>query len=357
MSGANLYRFAIVGAGMIAEWHARAIAELPNAELTAVCDHGSGKAGRVGPRCECRNGCDLERLLARADVDVVAVATPSGTHAQISEQAARHGKHCLVEKPLDVTLEAVDRMIAAHERAGTFLGGIFNQRYTATAQLLKQAVEAGRFGRLTFGTAYCPWWRDQAYYDEGGWKGTQALDGGGAMMNQGIHAIDLLQWLMGPVKRVTAMTGTLAHERIDVEDTGVAAVEFRNGALGLIACTTSMYPGHFRMVEVAGVDGTVSLADNNFLCWQFRREAPEDRRIQTEHRGLPPTSLGAADPSAGFTVDSHRENFAAFLSALEAATPPAIDGREARKAVEIVLAIYESARRGGAPVELSAPSP
>ncbi len=346
------YRFAIIGAGMIARWHAKAIGELPNAELVSVCDHGSGRAAEFGPRCDCGTGCDPMRIVQRDDVDVIAVATPSGNHAEWAVLAAQHGKHCLVEKPLEITLEAVDRMIAAHEAAGTMLGGIFNQRHTPAAREFKRAVEAGRFGRLSFGMAYCPWWREQAYYDSGGWRGTRALDGGGALMNQGIHTIDLLQWLMGPVRRVTAFAKTLAHERIEVEDTGAASVEFVNGALGMIACTTSMWPGHFRTVEVAGIDGTVSLADDRFLVWRFREELAEDAEIIARLAGVPRVSASAADPSAGFSVDSHRENFRDFLAALEAGRACPIDGREARKAVEIVLAIYRSAQRGGAPVEL-----
>jgi predicted dehydrogenase len=250
-----------------------------------------------------------------------------------------------------VTLPKIDAAIAAHERAGTRLGGVFNVRFMETARLFKQAVEQGRFGKLTFGMAYGPWWRDQAYYDKGGWRGTWALDGGGALMNQGIHTIDLLQWLMGPVRRVTAMTRCIAHERIEVEDTGVAAIEFECGALGTIACTTSMWPGHFRIVEVSGDAGTVAMADQEFFFWQFRDERPEDADVRRRFLKFPAVSVGASNPSAGMTADGHRDNFADFLQALDEGRRPAIDGREARKAVQIILAIYESARTGR-PVDL-----
>lgn len=347
------HRVGVVGAGMIGYWHAEAIRQLPEAELVGVCDHGSGKAARFGPRCGCAAGvCELERFVARDDLEVVMVATPSGAHAEIAELAARHGKHCLVEKPLDITLPRIDRAIEAHERAGTVLGGIFNTRYAPTARLFKAAVDEGRFGRLTFGMAYGPWWRDQAYYDQGGWKGTRALDGGGALLNQGIHSIDLLQWLMGPVRTVRAVTATLAHARIDVEDTGAAVVEFASGALGTIACATSMWPGHFRTIEVAGSDGSVAMADSSFLFWQFREPRPADEVVRQEHLRLPAGSLGASSPSAGFTADGHRANLADFLAAVRERRRPEVDGREARKAVAIVLAIYESSRRGGVPVTL-----
>lgn len=349
---ARTYRFGIVGAGMIGHYHAEAIRELPNAGLAGVCDEVEEAAERFGEKHSCPWTCDLEKFMARDDIDVITVATPSGSHAEVAIAAARHGKHCICEKPLDITLDRIDRMIEAHVRAGTTLGGIFNFRFLPTARLFKQAAEAGRFGRLTYGMAYGPWWRDQAYYDKGGWRGTWQLDGGGALMNQGIHTIDLLQWFMGPVRRVLAMCKTLAHERIEVEDTGVATIEFANGALGTIACTTSMWPGHFRIVEVAGTDGTVAMADQNFFFWQFRNETAEDDDIRRRYLQFPAASVGASSPSAGLTAEGHRANFAEFLQALDEKRPPAIDGPEARKSVAIILAIYESARRGGAAVEV-----
>jgi UDP-N-acetyl-2-amino-2-deoxyglucuronate dehydrogenase len=347
------YGFGIVGAGMIGEYHAEAIKQLPNAELIAACDHMSGLAERFGERCGCSGICSLDDFMARDDIDVVTVATPSGIHADIAIAAAEAGKHCIVEKPIDITLARIDAAIAAHEEAGTKLGGIFNNRFNETSRLLKKAVDDGRFGRLTYGLAYGPWWRDQAYYDKGGWRGTWNMDGGGALMNQGIHTIDLLQWLMGPVKRVTAMCKTLAHERIEVEDTGVATLEFANGALGTIACTTSMWPGHFRIVEIAGTNGTVAMADQSFFFWQFRNETAEDERVRKEYLEFPAVSVGASNPSAGLTADNHRENFREFLAALDEGRDPVIDGKEARKAVQIILAIYESAKNGGKVIELS----
>jgi UDP-N-acetyl-2-amino-2-deoxyglucuronate dehydrogenase len=348
---AKKYRFGIVGAGMIGAFHAEAIRQLPNAELTAVCDNVPGAAQKLAEKCGCRGFDSLEEFLSRDDLDVVTVGTPSGTHGDIAIKAARHGKHCIVEKPIDITLEKIDATIEAHEKAGTTLGGVFNLRYMPTAKLFKKAMDEGRFGKLTFGLAYGPWWRDQSYYDKGGWRGQWSIDGGGAIMNQGIHTVDQLQWLMGPVKRVTAMTALLAHERIEVEDTGAATLEFENGALGTIACTTSMWPGHFRVVEVSGTDGTVALADQEFFFWQFRQETPADEEIRRKYLKFPAVSVGASNPSAGMTADGHRENFADFLKALDEGKRPPIDGAEARKAVRTILAIYESARTGR-PVEL-----
>ncbi len=344
------YGFGVIGAGMIGAFHAEAIKQLPNAKLVAVCDQASGLADQFGQRSGCEAMCDLEAFLTRKDIDVVTVATPSGTHADIAIAAARHGKHCITEKPIDIRLDKIDAAIEAHAKAGTCMGGIFNGRFLPTARLLKKAVEEGRFGRMTFGMAYGPWWRDQEYYDKGGWRGTWKLDGGGAFMNQGIHTVDLLQWLMGPVKSVKANAATLAHERIEVEDTAAAVLEFASGALGVMACTTSMWPGHFRTVEISGTAGTVAMADQNFFFWQFREERPQDQEIREKYLQFPAVSVGAANPSAGMTADGHRDNFASFLAALDAGKSPEIDGPEARKAVAIILAIYESARTGK-PVE------
>lgn len=338
---------------MIGRWHAEAVRQLSNAQLIGICDHGSGKASAIGARCGCVDGvCDLEDFIARDDLDLIIVGTPSGSHCEIAEFAAKHGKHCIVEKPLDISLERIDRMIEAHEKAGTVLGGIFNGRFVPTASLFKQAVEAGRCGNLTFGMAYVPWWREQSYYDEGGWKGTQALDGGGALMNQGIHTIDMLQWLMGPVRQVCGKTGILGHKRIEVEDTGAAVVEFESGALGVLACTTSMWPGKSRQVEVSGPEGTVSMGDNMFNTWQFKVEQPEDEEIRAQYLAKDSAAVGASDPSTGFSADSHRENISDFLTALDEGRKPSIDGIEARKSVRIILAVYESARQGGTPVLL-----
>jgi len=348
---AKEYGFGIIGGGIIGVIHAEAVKMLPNAKLVAICDHVPEVAKQLSCRCGCESVCDLEALLSRDDIDVVTVATPSGTHADIAIAAARHGKHCIAEKPLDITLAKIDAATEAHDKAGTKLGGIFNGRFMTTAQLLKKAVDQGRFGRLTFGLAYGPWWREQDYYDKGGWKGTWALDGGGAFMNQGIHTVDLLQWLMGPVKRVQGTAATLAHKRIEVEDTAAATIEFANGALGVMACTTSMWPGHFRIVEIAGDEGTAAMADQSFFFWQFRNETPEDKAIRDKYLEFPAVSIGAANPSAGVTADGHRDNFASFLAALDEGRSPDIDGPEARKAVRIILAIYESAQKGK-PVDL-----
>lgn len=346
-----IYRFGIVGAGMIAPYHYQAINGLANARVVGVMDNGSGRGREIAPHTDPTGADDIDRFLARDDIDVITIATPSGAHLDTAVKAAQAGKHCIVEKPIEITQQRIDKMIAAHAEAGTQLGGIFNNRYTDAAQLVKRTVQSGRLGRLTFAAALGPWWRDQTYYDSSDWKGTWTLDGGGAMMNQGIHSVDQLQWIVGePVTRVSAHIATLAHERVEVEDTAAASITFANGALGTIACTTSMWPGHFRTITVAGDAGTIVMADSRLLVWQFRQERPEDDQIRAAYISLPGEGVGASNPSAGVTADGHRAVFADFLAALECGETPAIDGYESRKAVSIIRAIYESAERGGAPV-------
>ncbi len=340
------YGMAVVGTGMIGNFHAEAIKTLDGAKLVAACDVVEDRARAFGEKHDCKAYSQLEKLLADDAVDIITIGTPSGLHLEPAVAAAQAGKHVIVEKPIEITLERIDRLLEAHDKAGTTIGSVFNTRFAPTTRLFHDAIRAGRFGRLTFGMAFGPWWRDQAYYDQGGWRGTWKLDGGGAMMNQGIHTIDLLQYLMGPVASVRACTATLAHTNVEVEDTAAVALEFASGALGTIACTTSMWPGHFRIVEVAGDAGSVAMSESNFLFWQFREETDEDNRIRDEHLRFPTVAAGASDPSAGLTADLHRANFAEFLAALDANKQPAISGAEARKAVEIIVAAYKSAREG-----------
>ena len=335
------HRFGIVGSGMIAPIHLEAVGALPEARIAGIMDHGSGRGMELAPELDATGSNDLDTFLARDDIDIVSVATPSGLHHEAAVKAAKAGKHCIVEKPLEVRLDRIDEMITAHREAGTQLGGIFNTRYSEAAQLLKHAAESGRFGRMTFASAVGPWWREQSYYDDSDWKGTWALDGGGALMNQGIHSIDLLQWLVdSPVASVSGRIATLAHENVEVEDTGAASLTFENGALGTIACTTSMWPGHFRTITLAGTDGTAVLGDTRLLFWQFRDETTEDDAIRDRLLALPGAGIGASDPSAGIDCEGHRAVYAEFLAAVDTGKTPPIDGQEARKAVSLIRSLF-----------------
>src|SRR5712692_1691504 len=274
--------FAIVGCGMIARFHARALAEVPGARLVALVsrDVANAKtvAEAVGHPCDIYS--DLKPALARRDVDVVIVTTPSGAHLEPAVAAALAGKHVVVEKPLEITLERCDRIIDACDRCGVKLCTIFPSRFGDANQTLKKAVDTGRFGRLTLGETTCKWWRPQSYYDVGGWKGTRALDGGGALMNQAIHNVDLLLWLMGPVTHINGFTATLAHERIEVEDTAVACFRFASGALGVIQASTSVHPGHPKTIAIHGDKGSAVIEQDDLVRWELTPETEEDRHIR-----------------------------------------------------------------------------
>jgi UDP-N-acetyl-2-amino-2-deoxyglucuronate dehydrogenase len=206
-------------------------------------------------------------------------------------------------------------------------------------------VDAGRFGRLTLGETTCKWWRAQAYYDQGGWRGTKALDGGGALMNQAIHNVDLLLWLMGPVTHVSGFSALLAHERIEVEDTAVACLRFKSGALGVIQATTSVYPGLPKTIAIHGDKGSAVVEQEDLLRWEFATEAPEDKDIRHRFAQKVSASGGSSDPSAISHV-YHTRQLTDFVQAIQTGRPPAVDGREGRRAVETILAVYEAAATG-----------
>ncbi len=337
--------FAIVGCGMIAEFHTKAIQELRGAKLLACMDEVPAATKKISDMV---GGCDtyseLDRMLERDDVDIVCVCTPSGAHMEPALAAAKAGKHVVVEKPLEITLARCDKIISACDEAGVKLCTIFPSRFSEANRLVKEALDAGRFGRLTLGDTYVKWWRSQQYYDSGGWRGTWELDGGGALMNQSIHNVDLLYWMMGEVEEIAAFSATLAHVRIEVEDVAVAAVKFRNGALGVIEGTTAAYPGLPKKIEIHGEKGSAAVEQDDITLWQFAEETAKDRAIRRKFakRGQ---AGGAADPR-GITHHGHLAQLKDFLKAIEAGTEPLVDGREGRKSVEIILAIYQSAATG-----------
>lgn len=339
------FGFGIVGCGMIANFHAKAVADIDGASVVACYDAVPAAADKFA---QC-NGCtayhELDKMLASPDVNVVTVCTPSGAHMEPAVAAAEAGKHVIVEKPLEVTLTRCDRIIQATEKAGVVLSTIFPSRFHESARLMKDAVEKGRFGRLTIGDAYVKWYRTQDYYDSGEWRGTWKLDGGGALMNQAIHSVDLLAWLMGPVREISAHTATLAHERIEVEDVAVATLQFENGALGVVEATTAAYPGSLKKIELHGSAGSALLEEEDITCWKFAEETESDRQLRERMAGRTETGGGAADPAA-IGHHGHTEQFKNVLDAIKNKTKPLIDGPEGRRSVEIILAVYQAAEAG-----------
>jgi predicted dehydrogenase len=328
--------FGIIGAGTIGAVHADAIALLPDARLTAVTDVAAGLAETFAAERGCVAAPTLDALLARPDVDVVCVCVPSGLHAEVGVRAAKAGKHLVVEKPLDVTLEAADRLLTAVREAGVGLTVMSQHRFDQGAAELKRLIDGGALGRPLLGEAVTKWYRTQAYYDSAGWRGTRALDGG-ALLNQGVHYADLLLWCLGPASEVTAVTATQAHD-IDVEDTALAIVTFASGAVGTLSATTAAYPGFPQRLEITGTDGTVIVEDGRLV-----RAA-----LRSGEAGPPPAAAGrgaAAEPGA-LDVGVHAAQLADLLAAVDEGRPPAVTGEDGRAALALVLAVYESARTG-----------
>lgn len=341
------FGFGIVGCGVIAPFHARAIEELPNARLVAVADKVPERARDMASDF----GTEFvaaDELLTRSDIDVVCVCVPSGRHADIGMRAAACGKHVVTEKPIEVTLEAADRLIAACRDHGVLLSVIAQHRWDRGVRALKQLIDAGSLGRIVLGDAIVKWYRTQEYYDSGVWRGTWNLDGGGALMNQGIHYVDLLQWMMGPVERVFARTRTSAHDRIEVEDIAVAVLSFANGAIGTIECSTAVYPGLSERLEVSGTGGTAIVEAGELKVRELKEEKGETSayggKVESSTAGDARDSA-AADP-ADISYYGHREQLRDVLDAIENGRQPAVDGADARKPLEIILAAYESARSG-----------
>ncbi|HWL54152.1 MAG TPA: Gfo/Idh/MocA family oxidoreductase [Chthoniobacteraceae bacterium] len=342
----NTIRFGIIGTGSIADFHAEAIRQTPGATLVAVTNRSFPKAQAFAARHGTTAEPDLAAFLSRSDIDAVCVTTPSGEHAAVAVEALNAGKHLLCEKPLDISLPRIDAMLAAARRNRRLLSAVFQARFGEGAQTLKTAIDAGRFGRLTLCNCQVRYWRDQAYYDNGAWRGTWAGDGGGALMNQGIHAVDLLQWLLGMPEAVCAQTGTLVHERIETEDTAAALLRFPSGAIGVIEAATSTWPGFSRRLQISGEHGSATLENDRLTFWQFRQESDEDARIRERGKEGAAIVSGASDPRA-INAEGHRRQIEDLARAIRTGQPPAIDGAEGRNAVAIILGIYESVRTGG----------
>lgn len=337
--------FALVGTGAIAHVHAKVLREMPGVRLRAVYNRSFEKARAFAAEYGADAVSALPDLWRRDDVQVVGVTTPSGTHAEVAIPALEAGKHVLCEKPLDISLERVDAMIAASKRHGRILAAVFQSRFGDGARTVKRAVAAGRLGRRSLASAYVKWWRDQAYYDDVKWRGTWALDGGGALSNQGSHAVDLLQWLVGLPAEVSAFAATRAHQRIEAEDTLVASLRYGDGALGVIECATSCFPGTARRIELCGDAGAITLEDDRITRWEFAHAAPEDEAIRAgEQSSVLPG--GSSSPGA-IGQRGHRLQIEDLVSAIREGREPTIPGRDGRNAVRLIRAIYAAVQSGG----------
>ncbi len=346
-------KFGIVGAGMIGHFHAKAITAMTGGELHSVFDLRAEAAEKLAKEYGAKAFSQMEEFLADPELEIVTVGTPSGAHLDPALAALNAGKHVICEKPLEVTTRRIDQLMEAAERNGKTLAAVLNRRFHPGMDAFKKAADEGRFGKLTSASCYVKWYRDQAYYDSAAWRGTWALDGGGALMNQSIHTIDALLYLAGPVRSVQANAACLAHTGIEVEDLAVAIVEFANGARGVIEGSTCSWSkdGHPARVQLCGTEGSVFLADEAFEIWDFMHEKPEDKEIRSTLMRGQEAGLGANDPSA-INFYQHQRNFEEVVNAIREGREPTTSALEARKSVELITAIYESARHDGARISL-----
>lgn len=338
--------FAIIGSGMISQFHADAMRQVPNAEFRAVFDMSPARAKAFADANGCRIAASLQELAEDPTIQAVCVTTPSGAHADCAIPILEAGKAVLCEKPLEVTVEKVDAILDAEKRGGGKLASVFQSRFGKGARQMKKALEEGRFGKLTLCSAYIKWWRDLSYYSTSSWKGTWKMDGGGALMNQGVHAVDLLQWFVGLPDQVSAFYATLAHPGVEAEDTLAATLKFPHGALGVIEAATSAWPGEDLRIEICGDKGSAILVQDRITRWQFAEPLPEDEAI-LRNEGAGGIGGGASDPKA-ITTEGHRLLIADLVEAIQQNRPPMIPGSEARRAISLIRAIYESGREGRA---------
>lgn len=327
----------LVGAGNISDTHARALGEIPGVTIAGVYAPTRRHAERLAAEHGSRAFDALDRLLDHRPLDVVVIGSPSGCHAEHGIEAARRRLHVLVEKPLDVTVARGEALVEAGAQFGVTLGVIFQDRLKPDVQRMKAIVDGGRLGTPILADARVKWYRSPEYYAGSRWRGTRALDGGGALMNQGVHTVDLLLWLFGPLRRVFGRTAAKLH-RIEVEDTAVAVLEFANGALGTLEAATSAYPGYARRLELTGSEGTLVLDGDSLRGIDLRSTSGDDRMDSP-----PSTPASAASPVVA-DASAHVRVFQDFIHAVRTGTSPCCDGRDGLRSVQAIEAIYESAR-------------
>lgn len=329
---------AVAGSGMIAGVHVTALKEIPGARIVGAWSRSAEKTRRFAEQHSIRAYQGYEELLGDPAVQVVIICLPSGYHAEYGVRAASAGKHVIVEKPIDISLGTARTLIEACRRNDRKLAVIFQNRFTPAAQKIRRALDQGLLGRLILGDAYVKWCRSPQYYASNAWRGTKAIDGGGALINQAIHTIDLLQWMMGGVKRVSGLVRTSTHA-IESEDLGVATVEYANGAVGVIEGSTAVQPGFKERIEIHGQRGSVTLEGGNIREWKVEGCA------EAEYVDAQKVSYGAANSPAVSHVN-HKAQLEEILAAIQRNVEPSVNGEEGLKSLQIVLGIYESSQKG-----------
>jgi predicted dehydrogenase len=329
----------LIGGGNISETHARAARAIPNVEIAAIFGTNAEKVGRLCREYGGTSHCNFDEFLAHRPMDLVAIGSPSGLHAEQGIAAARHGLHVLTEKPIDVTVERADALIAETRKAGVQLGVFFQDRCKPDILSVKNAVDAGVLGNPILVDARVKWYRPPDYYSNSRWRGTWGLDGGGALINQAVHTLDLMLWIFGEVKAVQATCKTVLHA-IEAEDTLIAMLEFTNGALGVLQAATSVFPGYPRRLELTGSEGTLIVEDDRLLTADLKSPRPDLLRSSEADKNLSSSSPIVSD------ARGHQSVLEDFLRAIRTNTKPRCDGQEGRRSLALVQAIYEACRTG-----------
>lgn len=334
----------IIGLGVISEIHIEALKNIEAAEITAVCTRDITKATEKADELGCKAYTDYKKLAADTSVDAVILCTPSGSRLEMTQYIAKKKKHIISEKPLEVTTERIDKMLNVCEENNVFLASIFHKRYHPIYKYIKEMIDSGRLGDIVTTDVLMKWYRPEEYYKNSGWRGTMKLDGGGALMNQCVHFIDMVQWFNGGMKSVFAKTGKKIYKHIEAEDTAVAVVEYSNGAFGVIEATTSSYPGFSTLITVNGSKGGIICENERIREMKLSDETEEDRKMLSdskfgEHGGDAKTNV-----KTDFSL--HHDQLQQAVNAILEGVQPPVDGKEARKAVEIITSMYESAKTG-----------
>jgi UDP-N-acetyl-2-amino-2-deoxyglucuronate dehydrogenase len=328
----------LIGSGNITQTHARAAQAIPNVKIAAIYGTNPQTVATLAAEHQAKAYLDFPAFLAHKPMDLVILGTPSGLHAQQGIAAAKHGLHVLTEKPLDITTKNADALIAAADKANVKLAVIFQDRLKPNIQRLKHWLDRGLLGKILLVDARVKWYRPPDYYSKSKWRGTFALDGGGALINQAIHTVDLVLYLVGNVARLQARTGTVLH-KIEAEDTAVATLEFANGAVGTLLATTAAYPGYPRRIEISGTEGTVILEQDRIIAADFRNPPNDLASISSGDSNQSASSAAVTDFSG------HKAILEDFLRAVANNTQPVCDGREGRRSLALVEKIYAAARQ------------
>ncbi len=328
-------KIGIVGCGTIADIHAQAIRKSINAELHSLYSRTEKNVKKCGEKFSVKWFTDWDKFISDSDLDIVSICTPNGNHLEYGEKVAEAGKHVIVEKPIEVTLKRANILIEKCKKNNVRLAVIYQTRFVPEIIELKKQIEQNEIGNIFMGDAYIKWFRNQEYYDSGAWRGTFELDGGGVLINQGIHTIDLLQWLMGDVETIYGKIGTFTHKNLEGEDNAVAVIKYKSGAIGVIEGSTSVQPAQSRRIELHGKNGSVTIDNNDVKISIGDKQQTEDKNVKT---------TGASSPLDGFSIEPHKMQFEAIVNAINTNSAPPVSGEDSLKSLAIVLAIYESSK-------------